>query len=222
MKTPEETAGKELEEYAKFLREEVAGQAGKEEDPLVGDSVGAAELAEEIRFEFLPYTAEELIAIGEREFAWCEAQREQATQEMGCGTNWQVALARVKADFVPPGQQDALVAQTARAAIEFTKQHRFVTVPALCEETWRLTMMSPEQLKHVPYAAYGAQHMMVAYAREDMKQEDKLMVMRGNNRAFTHLTVMHELIPGHHLQGFQAARHDPYRGMFLFLHFARG
>jgi uncharacterized protein (DUF885 family) len=47
-----------------------------------------------------------------------------------------------------------------------------------------------------------------------MKQEDKLMVMRGNNRAFTHLTVFHELIPGHHLQSFQAARHDQYRRGF--------
>jgi len=77
-----------------------------------------------------------------------------------------------------------------------------------------LTMMSPEQLKTVPYAAYNGQNMMVAYAREDMKQEDKLMVMRGNNRAFTHLTVMHELIPGHHLQAFQGARHDQYRRGF--------
>jgi len=54
----------------------------------------------------------------------------------------------------------------------------------------------------------------VAYPRDDMKQEDKLMVMRGNNRAFTHLTVPHELIPGHHLQAFQAARHHQYRQGF--------
>jgi uncharacterized protein (DUF885 family) len=40
------------------------------------------------------------------------------------------------------------------------------------------------------------------------------MVMRGNNRAFTHLTVPHELIPGHHLQLFVGARSHPYRRVF--------
>ena len=48
--------------------------------------------------------------------------------------------------------------------------------------------------------------MMVAYANGEMKQDDKLMVMRGNNRHFTRLVIPHELIPGHHLQGYYAAR----------------
>lgn len=214
VKTPHGAADKALEEYAKFLREEIAGQKGKDEDPLVGEAIGAEALAEEIRFEWLPYSAEELIAIGERELAWCEAEMRKAARAMGCGDDWKAALAKVKADFVPPGEQDELVAKIAREAIAFTKKHRFVTVPPLCEETWRLTMMPPEKLKTIPYAAYSSQQMMVAYAREDMPQEDKLMVMRGNNRAFTRLVVPHELIPGHHLQIFQATRHDPYRQIF--------
>jgi uncharacterized protein (DUF885 family) len=40
------------------------------------------------------------------------------------------------------------------------------------------------------------------------------MVMRGNNRSFTRLVTMHELIPGHHLQFFQAARHNTHRSLF--------
>jgi len=213
-KTPYGEANKALEEYAKLLREEIAGQKGKDEDPLVGEPVGAEALAEEIRFQWLPYSVEELIAIGERELAWCEGEMRKAARALGCGDDWKAALAKVKADFVPPGEQDELVARIAREAIEFTKKHRFATVPALCEETWRMTMMSPETLKTIPYAAYNNQHMMVAYANAEMKQEDKLMVMRGNNRAFTRLTVFHELIPGHHLQNFQAARHDQYRRVF--------
>jgi len=214
VKTPYGEAGKALEEYAKFLREEIAGQKGKDEDPLVGEPVGAEALAEAIRFEWLPYSTEELIAIGERELAWCEGEMRKAARAMGCGDDWKAALAKVKADFVPPGEQDELVARTAREAIEFTKKHRFATVPALCEETWRLTMMSTEKLKTIPYAAYSGQNMMVAYANAEMKQDDKLMVMRGNNRAFTHLTVFHELIPGHHLQHFQTARHNQHRHGF--------
>ena len=214
LKKPCEEADKELEDYAKLLKEEIAGQKGKDEDPLVGESIGAAALAEEIRSEFLPYTAAELIALGEREFAWCEAEMKKASREMGCGDDWKAALAKVKADNVPPGAQDELVARYGRDATAFVAEHRFVTVPPLCEATWRVTMMSPETLKNIPYAAYSGQHMMVAYANQSMKQEDKLMVMRGNNRAFTHLTVPHELIPGHHLQLFVGARSHPYRRVF--------
>ena len=214
LKKPCEDADKELEDYAKLLKEEIAGQKGKDEDPLVGESVGAAALAEEIRGEFLPYSAAELIAIGEREFSWCEAEMKKAARKMGCGDDWKAALALVKTNSVPPGEQDELVAQYGRDATAFVEKNKFVTVPALCKETWRVTMLSPEALKSVPYAAYSGQHMLVAYANAVMKQEDKLMVMRGNNRAFTHLTVPHELIPGHHLQLFTAARSNTHRRMF--------
>lgn len=214
LKKPCEDADKELEDYAKLLKEEIAGQKGKDEDPLVGESVGAAALAEEIRGEFLPYSAAELIAIGEREFAWCEAEMKKAARKMGCGDDWKAALAQVKSNSVPPGAQDELVAQYGRDATTFVEKNKFVTVPPLCKETWRVTMMSPETLKHIPYAAYSGQNMLVAYANAVMKQEDKLMVMRGNNRAFTRLTVPHELIPGHHLQLFVAARSNPHRRMF--------
>ena len=214
VKTPYDEAGKQLDDYAKFLREEVAGQKGKDEDPLVGDPIGSAALAEAIRFEFLPYTAKELIAVGERELAWCEGEMKRAAREMGCGDDWKAALEKVKCDFVPAGQQDELVASLAHEAIAFTQQHQFVSVPPLCDETWRLTMLSPEAMKTTPYVAYSGQQIMVAFANAEMKQEDKLMSMRGNNRAFTHLTVMHELIPGHHLQSFQSARHKKYREPF--------
>ena len=214
LKKPCEDADKELEDYAKLLKEEIAGQKGKDEDPLVGESLGAAALTEEIRSEFLPYTAAELIAIGEREFAWCEGEMKKAAREMGCGDDWKAALAKVKADTVAPGMQDEQVARYGREATAFVAEHKFVTVPPLCAATWRVTMMSPETLKSIPYAAYSGQNMLVAYANQSMKQEDKLMVMRGNNRAFTHLTVPHELIPGHHLQLFVGARHNQHRRLF--------
>jgi uncharacterized protein (DUF885 family) len=75
-------------------------------------------------------------------------------------------------------------------------------------------MVSPESQKSSPYVAYGGQAMMVAYAKDEMKHEDKLMAMRGNNRHFTRITTAHELIPGHHLQIFTADRNRPYRGLF--------
>lgn len=214
LKKPNEEVAKALEDFAKYLREDVAEVKGKDEDPLIGDPIGAEALADDLADEFLPYTAEELIAIGEREFAWCEAEMKKAAAEMGLGEDWKAALAKVKSLYVPPGKQDALVAEVAHEAIRFVKDQDLVTVPPLCEETWRLTMISPEGQKSLPFAAYGGQNIMVAYAKDEMKHDDKLMAMRGNNRYFTRIVAAHELIPGHHLQRFMAERNREYRGLF--------
>ena len=222
LKKPYEEASQALEEYSKFLREELAGIKGKDEDPLIGEPIGAEMLAKALAVEMVPYSAQELISIGEQEFAWCEVEMKKAAAEMGFGDDWQRALAKVKADYAPPGGQEDVVATCGREAIQFVKDHDLVTVPSLCEETWRITMLSPEGQKTLPYAAYGGDGVLVAYAKEEMKQEDKLMAMRGNNRHFTRLVIAHELIPGHHLQAFQAARHYPYRGLFSTPFFVEG
>jgi uncharacterized protein (DUF885 family) len=47
-----------------------------------------------------------------------------------------------------------------------------------------------------------------------MPHDAKLQSMRGNNIPFARATVHHELIPGHNLQGYMAARHRPYRRVF--------
>ena len=212
VRKPHDEAASALDDYAKFLREEIAGLKGKDEDPLIGDPIGAEALASDLAAEMIPYSAEEVIAIGEKEFAWCEARMREAAQEMGL--EWKAALAKVKSQFVPPGQQDDFVAEMARDAIQFVKSRDLLTIPALCEETWRVTMISPEGQKTLPFAAYGGQNVMVAYAKEEMKHDDKLMAMRGNNRHFTRIVTAHELIPGHHLQLFMADRHQTHRTLF--------
>jgi len=214
LKKPYEDTDKALEDYAKFLREEVAKLKGKDDDPIVGQSLGAAALADAIRHEFIAYDAETLLALGERELARCETEMKAAARDMGFGDDWKAALAKVKADYVPPGEQGDLIAGLAREAIGFIKTRNLVTIPPLCEETWSLTMIPPETLKTIPYAAYNGQAMMVAYARDSMAQDDKLMTMRGNNRHFTRTVTPHELIPGHHLQRFQALRNNTQRTRF--------
>ena len=213
LKKPYDEANAALEGYAKLLKEDIAELKGKDEDPLLGDAIGRDALLRDLAVEMIPYTPEELIAIGEKEFAWCEAEMKKAAQQMG-EDDWKTALAKVKSHYVPPGQQDELVAQCARDAIAFVKTNHLVTVPPECEEVWRLTMISPEGQKTLPYAAYGGQSVMVAYAKDEMKHDDKLMAMRGNNRHYTRIVTAHELIPGHHLQNFVAARNREYRALF--------
>jgi uncharacterized protein (DUF885 family) len=222
MKKPNEAALSALDDYAKFLREEIAGLKGKEEDPLVGDPIGATSLAADIAAEWLAYSPEELLAIGERELAWCESEMKKAAAEMGLGNDWKSALARVKAGHVPPGQQDQLVTDEARYAIDFVKSRQLVTIPPLCEELWRTSMLTTDAQKTLPYAAYNGPNILVAYARDDMKHEDKLMSMRGNNRYFTRLVTFHELIPGHHLEAFMTARYSEHRRTFRTPFFVEG
>jgi uncharacterized protein (DUF885 family) len=214
VKQPYEEARKQLDELAKVLREDIAEQKGKTDDPLVGQPIGSEAVAADIRREFLPCSAEELIAIGEQELVWCEGRMKEASREMGLGDDWKAALAKVKADFVPPGRQRELIAEIAREATDFARQQKLVRVPLLCREIWSMHMMSPEALKTVPYAAYSRPEMMVAYAHQSMPEDDKLMVMRGNNRHFMRLVTPHELIPGHHLQNFYAARYNTHRAAF--------
>ncbi len=203
-----------LNDYAKYLNETVAGIKGKDDDPLLGDPIGREQLLSDLQAEWIPYSPDELIAIAEREFAWCEAEMRKASNEMGLGDDWHAALEAVKEDHVPPGEQDELVAFLAQEAIDFVTERNMVTVPPLARELWRLEMIAPKSQRTFPFAFYGGNYMGVAYAADEMSHEDKLMAMRGNNRHFTRAVVHHELVPGHHLQGFVAKRERPYRRTF--------
>lgn len=221
-KQPREAADKALVEYARFLRETVAGINNKPEDPLIGDPIGEQSLLADLRAEKVAYTPTELIEIGNRQFAWCEAEMRKASAEMGFGDDWKTALARVKENHVPPGEQAKYVRDLSREAIAFVKEKDLLTVPALCEELWRIEMHSPETQRTLPFAVYGGLYMGVSYPTDAMPHEDKAMSMRGNNRHFTRLVTPHELIPGHHLQGFYADRYRDYRQMFSTPFFVEG
>lgn len=212
--TPFADAHKALDDYARYLAETVAGVKGRDDDPLIGDPIGREKLLADLAAEWIPYTPEELIAIADREFAWCEAEMLKASQEMGHGDDWRAALEAVKQDHVPPGEQDELVAFLAKEAIDFVTERDMVTIPPLAAELWRVEMIPPGNQRTYPFAFYGGNHVGVAYPTDEMSHEDKLMAMRGNNRHFTRAVVFHELIPGHHLQGFMAQRERTYRRAF--------
>lgn len=211
LREPVGDATRALNDYARFLREDVAGLHGQDDDPLIGDPIGRDALLTDLRGEMLATTPEELIAIGEREMKWCESELKRAARDMGFGDDWKAALAATKADHVDPGAQDDLVAEQAKFAIQFLKDRDLVTIPPLCEATWRVEMLSRETQRVLPYAVYNPQAMGVSYPTDAMDHADKEMSLRGNNRHFTRNVTPHELIPGHHLQGFMARRERPER-----------
>lgn len=213
VREPFKAARTALDDHAKFLREKVLGMKPGEDEPIVGDPIGAEGLAAELAHEMIPYTPDELIAIAEREFAWCETEWSKVAQAMGLGDDWRAALERTKRDFVAPGEQPALIAAQAYEAIAFVTQRGLVTVPAHAIDTWRMSMMSPERQKVAPFFL-GGERILVSFPTEGMSQEGKLDSLRANNRHFTRATVFHELIPGHHLQGWYLDRYQPHRRLF--------
>jgi hypothetical protein len=209
---PFKAADSALEKYANLLREKVVGIKAGDETAIFGDAIGKEAMLAELRAEWIPYEPDELIAIAEKEFAWCEAEMKKAAEEMGC-QDWKEALEKVKNDYVPPGEQPQLIRQLAQEAIDFLEQRDLVTIPPLAKETWRMEMMSRERQLVTPFFT-GGEVISVAFPTAGMSHEQKLMTLRGNNRHFARATVHHELIPGHRLQAYMLDRHRPYRDMF--------
>jgi uncharacterized protein (DUF885 family) len=190
----------------------VAPRAGDTSD-IVGDPIGREALLSELQFEMIPYTPEELIAFANKEFAWCENEMKKASRELGYGDDWKKALEHVKNLYVEPGKQPEMIRDLALEATKFVDDNDLITVPQLARDTWRMEMMTPERQLVSPFFL-GGEVILVSFPTNTMSHEQKMMSMRGNNRHFARATVFHELIPGHHLQGFMNARYKPYRGLF--------
>ena len=213
-RTPYSKAEAAMTTLARRLREDVAKIKGEPEDPLIGDPIGRENLLSSLRNEFVALSPEELIALGDAELAWCQIEMKKAAAELGLADDWRAALEQAKGQVEPIGMQNQYVRDVSREAIEFVTSRDLVGVPELARKLWRTDMLSPARQRVLPFAAYGGQSMLVAYAHAAMEHEDKLMAMRGNNRHNTRLVVPHELIPGHHLQAFMSARNRAYRGAF--------
>ncbi len=209
---PYKAAREALEKDKQTIREKILHLPADEKEALIGDPAGRESLMSDLQAEKIPYTPEELIAIGEKELAWCHAEMDKAAKEMGC-KDWREALERVKQAHVEPGEQPAMIRGLALEAIDFLEKRGLVTIPPLAKETWRMEMMSPDDQLRSPFFL-GGESILVSYPTDGMSHEAKMMSMRGNNRYFARATVYHELIPGHHLQQFYQSRYHTYRRPF--------
>ena len=202
-----------LQKYSEFIVSKLVGISPSDRTTIIGDPIGRDALLEELAFEMIPYSPEELVEIAYKEFAWCEAEMKKASREMGFGDDWKKALEAVKQKYVEPGKQPELIRAQAMEAIEFVEKNNLVSVPRLARESWRMEMMSPERQLQSPFFL-GGETILVSYPTSTMTHEQKMMSMRGNNPHFTHAVTHHELIPGHHLQRYMNQRFRPYRETF--------
>ncbi len=212
-KAPYQKANDSLGNYASLLKRKLANIDDADDSKIVGEPIGNEALIKALEFEHIPYSPAELIEIANREFEWCDKEMLKASQELGFKDDWRAAQNHVKDKFVQPGEQPKLIRDMAEEAVKFIEDRKLVTVPKLCKETWRMRMMSPERQRVSPYFL-GGDTIMVSFPTDAMDHTDKLMSLRGNNPHFSRAVVHHELIPGHHLQGFMRDRCRSYRRMF--------
>lgn len=213
MSEPFKALSAALDGYSGKVLTELAGLPPGDSTTIVGDPIGAEALQAELDADLIAYSPEELFEIAEKEFAWCDEEMRKASKEMGFGEDWRSALEHVKTLHVAPGEQPYMIMDLAREAVQFIEERDLVTIPDLCKETWRMDMMSPERQKVSPFFL-GGESIIVSFPTDTMSHEQKMMSMRGNNRHFSRATVQHELIPGHHLQGFMEERYRPDRQIF--------
>ncbi|MEP6835598.1 MAG: DUF885 family protein [Gemmatimonas sp.] len=177
---------------------------------IPGAARGRDGLIRDLQDELIPYTPEQLIALAEKEFAWCDAEMLKASRQMGFGENWKAALEKTKTMHPPPGGQPAMIRDLIFQAIDYLRLNDLVTVPTAAAESQRMVMMSPERQIVNPFFTGGAQ-ISVSYPTDEMEFDAREQSMRGNNRPWSHATAFHEMIPGHNLVGFYGSRYGGYR-----------
>jgi uncharacterized protein (DUF885 family) len=190
-----------------------AGPMGSNEELSGAGPAGNEALLDALQAAMIPYTPDELITLANREFAWCDKEMLRASNEMGFGNDWKKALDAVKNKYVEPGQMIYLVRDLAREAVEYVEQHELVTLPPLLKEDYWEEALTPQMQLTSPFFLGGAVIQVSSPASSQTIQE-RLESMRGNNIYFARATVFHELIPGHHMQGYMTQRYRTYRSIF--------
>lgn len=213
-KTPWEKLEKSLDNYAETLKGHYENAIVKDDGSgIIGKPIGAEAVQKELEFEFIPYSAQELIEEAEKQFAWCEVEMLKASQELGYGKDWKAALEHVKNTYVPIGEWPGEVSDMVLEASEYVESKDLITIPEMAKETWRTKMLSAEAQRVSPFFL-GGEAILISYPTSGMSHDEKLMSMRGNNPHFSRAVVHHEIIPGHHLQRFMMQRHKAYRSLF--------
>lgn len=181
-----------------------------DESGITGPARGRAGLIFDLGNEMIPYTPEELIRLGEREFAWTVAEMEKAATQMSLGTDWSAAVERVKNMYVEPGRQPEYVRDLLFEAVTYLRNNDLITVPAVASESFRMVMLSPERQLTAPFFLGGSQ-ILVAFPTNTQEYDTRMQVLRGNNKFFSNAVAHHEMIPGHNLVGFMGSRFNGYR-----------
>jgi hypothetical protein len=178
---------------------------------IQGRPRGRVGLIRDLADNMIPYTPEQLIALANREFAWCEEEMKKASRALGYGDDWKKAIEHTKQTAVVPGGQPRMIMDLIDKAVAYLRANDLITVPAVAAETVHMPMMSPQAQLTSPFFLGGVGGIIVSYPTNTMEYDARLQSMRGNNPGFSNATAFHETIPGHLLVGYLGQRYGDYR-----------
>ncbi|KAI0430534.1 hypothetical protein F5Y09DRAFT_341586 [Xylaria sp. FL1042] len=207
--SPQKALDKALLKLEEQVRDVIITIGDGDENDIVGEPIGRDGLLVELEAEMIPYSPEELLRIAEREYVWCEREMKEAASQLG-HADWRDGLEHVKNLYEPAATHTSFVRGLVTEGASYVKKHDLVTVPRLAEEAITITRIPPARQRVSPFFL-GGPRLQISYPRVDMAHADKLMTLRGNNRAFSRATAFHEMIPGHRLQLYVGSRSRPYR-----------
>ncbi len=233
---PAAALDRELDAHATWLREqEQEMKKSAAGNPL---AIGRERYAAELAFEQIDLTPEQMLAFGEEQLAVLQAEMTAQTVQWLATPgfalpvdlppalregppDWRLGLELAKRDTVPVGGQRLYVQEVAAAAIAFAEAKQLFPIDPLARECWRLKLSDFDTQKTLAYGFYGENFMGVGAPLPDMDDQRKQEALRSNARPTTRTVVPHELIPGHHLQGFNAQRR-PERALWHSPFFVEG
>jgi hypothetical protein len=140
---PFERLDSALSAYHDGLITHLVGIRPGDPGPIIGDPVMEQGLAADLAVEMIPYSAQELLAIGWREFEWTEQRFREVSRAMGFEDDWKAALEHVKSLAPPPGEKPWAIFDIADYSEAFIGDMDIVTIPPLAAEVWRLAMQHP-------------------------------------------------------------------------------
>lgn len=197
-----QAAARALEDYARFLREEVAPKAR-------GDFAVGRELFEELLREnhMLDYSADELLQMGWRLFEETQAQMEELARKIDPTKSAKELLEAAKADH-PKAEELLEVYRREMARVrQFVLEQGIASIPE--GESLKVEPTPPFLRGIIPYAGYMMPGplekvqqgiFLVTPVDPNSPPEEQEEKLKGHNWAKLPVTALHEAYPGHHLQ----------------------
>jgi uncharacterized protein (DUF885 family) len=190
-----------LEDYQEFLKKR-----------LLPRSKGHFAVGKEI-FDFLlstdqlPYTAEDLITIGNRAVRQTQAEMKSLAKKINRKKNWAKIVNQLKDDHPPKEDLLKFYKKEMARARDFVRKKDLVTIPR--GESLSVVETPPSHRHTIPYGAYMSPapfekkqrgFFWVTPVNEKLPPEQQKAQLRGHNVHAAVITALHEAYPGHHLQ----------------------
>lgn len=164
---------------------------------------------------FLPYDADELIAVGRRAHAETKAALERLARAVDPKKSWKTLVEEMKERHPEPGTIAEAYRRESDRARELIVSRQLVSIPQ--PETLLFVPTPPALRETYAWAGYGgievrddvpAGRFFVTDVVSEMSDSERRQKLRAQNNGWVTVIALHEGYPGHHLQSLYS-RNNP-------------